>query len=89
MANRDDSCAGPSISLPSPAVSAASFAGHFLFRFEDGNVGGPKTLVLLPLIDWDLLAALLPLDGFTFSSLFNIFLGRGLSKAYPLKIFLG
>lgn len=49
----------------------------------------------LPLGDWGLLAAVLPPDSFTFSSQFfffclvNTFLGFGLSKGHPLKIFLG
>lgn len=67
--------------------------GHLLRKCEDGQVGGTETLVPLPLRGWHLLAALLPLDSFTFSSLFYgaegdyTFLGYRLSKAHSL-IFL-
>lgn len=78
--------------LPLSAQQARRGASPAL-RFEDGEEGGPETPAPLPLRDWDLLAALLPPDSFTFSSFFffllHTFLGSGLYKAHPLKISLG
>lgn len=72
-------------------LAQKALEGHFLPRFEDGDVGGPLTLELLPLRDGIfLLRYFLRTVSLSvpFFVVVNIFLGHWFSKAYPLKIFL-